>query len=510
MKRFTYFVLAVTAMAVMLTSCRPDNVGPKDDRGGSGIAGAAGDIHPTLDTICKASDYVYFRSMDGSWEVNKCGWENGDSAPSPCPPGQEPWGSLYLYNGYLTPQNGPVSHWLDVSFSLAYGWYVDNTQWEFFIADSLLIDPNTNLPATVNVDWDTRSFLNDARSEWKVQVLVSSLPQPCFDLGARMSISTIDVNGVPSEAFRTTVWAVNSQWNNPNSDLQSNNQFAIRYCPFGCLENQCATATNTVCKKVYTGLTCNSTLGTTVLEADPTGITNPVYNWSNGTHGQSITVSPTSNTTYTVTIVEGSCNKRITTFNVSAINLACQAPDGRADFCPSNLDCRYGQSFNIRNYVRMKNGQPVDWNELVFTYTAVGANKPTVPANWNLAAFNAGQNVTITSADAVTGSGNMGRGEYRIFVYRNGQTTYDDFMTIRVHPTRTSNVATAVCTTGACGYIPGVRICNVPPGQPLNGTSLCVPYNELSPFNIAGLCGSAGGPTDNYLGICGQDPCSGN
>ncbi len=103
--------------------------------------------------------------------------------------------------------------------------------------------------------------------------------------------------------------------------------------------------------------------------------------------------------------------------------------------CESTVDLIPGDTFNIRDYVQFEDDTPVqDWSTVLFTYTEAGANDPTNPPDWNLAAFNAGQPVTITAADAAEGTGNRGDGEYRIYMARTGQSSFDDHMTFRIDP----------------------------------------------------------------------------
>jgi GH25 family lysozyme M1 (1,4-beta-N-acetylmuramidase) len=130
------------------------------------------------------------------------------------------------------------------------------------------------------------------------------------------------------------------------------------------------------------------------------------------------------------------------TFTVKASTGATSTPE--LEFTIYNLDLNPGDTFNIRDYVRPKDGttQPIDWSAVRFTYTEAGANDPTSPANWNLAAFNAGQFVTVTSADAVAG-GNSGAGSFRIYLVRDGQVDFDDHMEIRVDASRQSVVNSA-------------------------------------------------------------------
>lgn len=115
--------------------------------------------------------------------------------------------------------------------------------------------------------------------------------------------------------------------------------------------------------------------------------------------------------------------------------------------CVYNLEVRVGETFNLRDYFHIKDenivGQ-IDWSQVFFTYTALGANSPTSPADWNLANFNAGLPVTITAADASAG-GNSGTGQFRIYIYRSGQSIYDDHMEIRID--NSSNINTVKCPT---------------------------------------------------------------
>ncbi len=518
MKVSTKSIVAVLALGLALFGCRPDKVDPQGQRQGQQIEGAFDDTHPTLDTICKLQDSIRFRSSgDNSYNVNNCDdgdWFNPQIIPCDTSLPPVPWGSFVMYNGYqyVTNPTPDTIHWLDVDFSLSPGIFCDFNNWLFTTDGSIGIDPNTGTPTT-GTDWSSE-VLNPLRNQWKIAIRISDLPYPCFDMAVRLSAVRLSFFAQEIPGSRNNLWAISPGWNIPGSAYEASNEFSIHYCPFACLETtQCNTQTNTVCERVFTGVSCNnntiSNLNSKTLTADASGTASPTYHWSNGATTPSITVNPTVNTSYIVTITDGPCNYRITTYNVNVTNLSCQVPDRRADFCPPTLDVRPGQVFNIRNYVRMRDALAPDWNHLRFTYTQVGANAPTNTPDWNLAAFNAGQSVTVTTNDQLSGRGNIARGEYRVFIYRLGETTYDDYMTIRVHPSRTSNLLTAVCTTNACGYIPGVRVCNVPPGNPSGAATVCAGYSELSNY-ITGVCGSNGGNPGNYLGACGANPCGGN
>ncbi len=513
MKTIVKSMAVALAVSLALFGCRPDKVGPNDAENDKHIAGMENE-HATLDTICKYADSVHFHSVPSTHAginfpasdlVNKCASPNQPSAFL-CTTQQQRWGSFVIYNGYEYILNQPPKHWLDIDFNLASLWQCSLTDWDFYTGTLIPIDANTGFPV-LGTDWSLS--LSPARNQWKLRIPVEELPLPCFEMACRLSVHRLKNNSILPGSV-TTLWSQNPNWNNTNSEFESSSIFTIRYCPFACLD-VCVTATNTVCKEVFTGITCSNTLNSTTLTADTAGIgLAATFLWSNGATTSSIVVSPTSTTTYTVDIKKGDCTRRTTTYNVKVTNVACSVPDPRVDFCPGYLDVRPGMSFNIRNYVRMRNLQSVDWNNVQFTYTAVGANLPTNTPDWNLAAFNAGQAITVLSTDCNTGRGNVARGEYKIFVYRNGESTYDDFMTIRVHPTRTSNVVTATCGNSTlCGYIPGIKVCDVPPGSPGGGTNVCVPYTNLNSY-INGVCGSTGANSGNYLGVCGASPCGPN
>ncbi|MFQ5568664.1 MAG: DUF5666 domain-containing protein [Rhodothermales bacterium] len=122
---------------------------------------------------------------------------------------------------------------------------------------------------------------------------------------------------------------------------------------------------------------------------------------------------------------------------------------GKLEFCQGNIDLNIGDTFNIRDYVRIGgSNDPVDWSQVFFTYTEAGANDPTVPPDWNLSAFNAGTPVTVVSADTAAGTGNQGRGQYRVYVVRQGEAAFDDDVTFRIDDERDSEAEDARCDQG--------------------------------------------------------------
>lgn len=128
-------------------------------------------------------------------------------------------------------------------------------------------------------------------------------------------------------------------------------------------------------------------------------------------------------------------------------------------FCASGIDLNVGDTFNIRDYIRHADGTPIsDWSRVFFTYTEAGADDPTVPPDWNLAAFNAGEPVTITAEDAAEGTGNRGDGTYRVYAVRTGQDAPDDDLTLRIDDARESEVDAARCAQAATKAARGAQL----------------------------------------------------
>ncbi len=355
-------------LVALLFGCQPDGVGPSDSGKGKSFDGLVGEDHPVLDTVCKYSDSVFFRSVattnlntnnyaagsvvstgvtwgavtpttytyPASFYVNKCldPDPNGPSVPGPlgyvqgniipCPSQMMKWGHLVMYNGYLYGSQD-TTHWLDVDFSLAVGFLCDLNNWDFAISNTITIDPVTGAPNTQSSDWSTLA-VNPARNQWKVAINVDSLPPNCFDLACRMSVFRLKSNGSPNENFRTTLWAINEEWDNPASEGKSNNEFAIHYCPFGCLEGPAVVPPrlDSTCVNFQVGVPGLPNCVTLNADTAGTGVT---YLWSTGATTQSISVCPTATTNYSVTISVGPRVVKIKKFSVKYSNIRCGNPN---------------------------------------------------------------------------------------------------------------------------------------------------------------------------------------
>ncbi len=248
-----------------------------------------------------------------------------------------------------------------------------------------------------------------------------------------------------------------------------------------------------------TGLGCDPATATTTITVNP----DPTISISGGG-----TICQGGTITLTSSITGGSTN--VTNVGVCTPTASWTTTHPEVEFCTYNLNLTYGQTFNIRDYVHIKDANlrdSVNWSNVYFTYTAAGANDPTNPVNWRLLEFNSGLPVTVTSADNAAGMGNHNQGEYRIYIVRNGQTTFDDHMTIRVNPT-TSDLETAKCDgwVMACLYRDRYGSSG---GTPLANIDVTVTFADGSSqtvrTNNSGQCFAEGRPGNAIITIDNAD-----
>lgn len=507
MKKFKSLFAIVSVLSVFVLACSPDKVRPTQgsDAENPSVANGATDPHPRLDTVCSAYDSIFLMSEVGqSLTINKCNIPGG---MGPCVTTTQ-WGIVEIYSGVDfvdgVYNNGDDVEYLIANFTTNGGFYIDRTTSQFGVS-GYTFDSN-GIPI-IDQDWLV-SIVNPVVNKYQVRRRIDQMPSRCPQLALNLRVVKLNIFSQVVNNSATSLWGYNPQWNNPQDPAYSpTSQFLTPFCAPNCLP----LAQQNICKNVYKGLTCNN--GCTTLSPDMNG-GSYTYSWSTGATTSSIEVCPSSNTAYNVTVLDGGVPVQNVVFDVNVIDAGCAigvTNDPRAKFCTSNIDVKYNMSFNIRDYVTMHDGSTPDWNNLRFTYTVVGANSPTSPADWNLTAFNNGDDVTVTSADVATGTGNVGRGQYRVYIYRQGQTTYDAYVTVRVNNNRTSNVTSAKCNGSNCGFIAGVRICHIPPGNPSGATTNCVTYSQLGQY-ITNYCspgepvGSSSNPGD-YLGNCGANPC---
>jgi hypothetical protein len=528
MTRFNQSVLLFAAMSLLFFGCSPDQVRPQR-QGRQGRPSFEGsEVHGDL-VRCSLAETMTLWGPGETPYPTQCYYFDDQvtftTQPIDCdsiPGGNQPWGKVKIYNGYeivdTDNDNIPDStvNFFVADITLPDGWAIDIARTKFSATNNWTFD-SLGLPQLTGTDWQT-ILVRPQIGQWSLLKPVSGA-NDCFDFAMNLGVVYLDIFTEPVIGSETQLWTHNDEWNNPNNPAYSPiSPYLTHFCVWPC-GVPCQVSDR--CKVTYRNLNCND--GSITLSPSITSSVNQIeYNWSNNEHTANITVNPVVNSTYSVTVLESQECIKVENYNVNVIDVGCNITVlPRVEFCPVNLNLRYNETFNIRNYVRYVNGSPVnavDWDDVIFTYTALGANNPTTPANWHLSDFMAGNNVTTTAADYNTGTGNVARGQYRIYIGRKNQATFDDYMTIRVNNSQPSSRLSAVCSygpvcppggVGAGGSVtPGVKVCAIPPGNPNGGTTICVPYSQLNTYATGYCTGQTLSVVPgNTLGQCGTNPC---
>ena len=190
MKKFFNNIAVLAIAGTVLFGCQADKVAPQEGRSGApSIAGAAGDPHPMLDTLCQTSDTLWlFREDNGSSVVDKCFGAGG--VPVACNPTMPlKWGGLVINEGYLASEN-----YLDCNFWMAPGWFCEFNDWEFSPTNGFGFDQN-GIPV-VTVDWSHR-LVNPVANKWQLRLVVDSLPAGEFDMALRVGAVKLNLLAQP-------------------------------------------------------------------------------------------------------------------------------------------------------------------------------------------------------------------------------------------------------------------------------------------------------------------------
>lgn len=311
MKRFIQSVAAVAMAGLVLVGCQSDNVVPQENKNGNpNLAGALGDPHPMLDTLCQSSDTLWlWREDNGSPVVDKCFGYGG--VPVACSPTQQlKWGGLVMNEGYLNNEN-----FIDCNFWMAPGWFCNFNNWEFGVTNSFTFDQN-GIPVVTN-DW-SNLIVNPVANKWQLRLAVADLPTGEFDLALRVGAVKLNLFGATIPGSATTLWGRNAKWDNTASNSASNSQWVMHFAPARCLEVQ--TPVLASCETFYAGV-----VSCTNISADIAGLSGALtYQWSNGATSPSINVCPTATTTYSVTIKDATGTAvRINEVTVNYVDAAC-------------------------------------------------------------------------------------------------------------------------------------------------------------------------------------------
>lgn len=326
----------------MLFSCTPDKVSPSPEASNSQptLAGSVGDPHPRLDPTCGDSADIYLVGEDGSKEVNRCfrGPMLG-YAQFPCPSGQPGWGSISIMNGLQT---------LVANFSLAPGWYVDQANSNFSTASSFQFDGN-GIPMPSN-DW-SGSNVAPVVNKWQLSVQMDSIGFACFDIAVRLAALKLNLFSGVVPGSNTTLWAYNEEWNDTESRRYNGvSPFLTHWCRSYCPEQW--PAAEAECATIYTGvpeLPSCATIGPEV-----SGTTGSVYyEWSTGETTPTISVCPTTSTSYTVSVQDDMGPVAVKNIAVNVVDAAC----GNGNRAHKVTVCHVppGNPSNVQNIC-------IDWN----------------------------------------------------------------------------------------------------------------------------------------------------
>ncbi|HEX2900939.1 MAG TPA: hypothetical protein VHS96_14555, partial [Bacteroidia bacterium] len=323
MKRIFQSIAVLCFAGIVLAGCQSENVAPQEGSSGKvSLAGAAGDPHPALDTICQSSDTLFlYREDNGSPVVDKCFGVGGVLVPCTATNPMR-WGGLVVSEGYINNENV-----IDCNFWMAAGWYCDGNAWD--VAPTNGFDFDQNGVPTITNDW-TNILVNPVQNKWQLRMAAADVPEGSFDLAVRVSAVRLNLFGAVTPGSETVLWGRNSLWNEPLGKAASNSQWIMHFTPSHCLENQTpAPDTTSICEVVYTGLSCTgNNLNSTVLHpvATESGVVS--FAWDNGATTQDLTVSPTESASYAVTIKVDGVPTHVVVFNVNVIDVSCTITTG--------------------------------------------------------------------------------------------------------------------------------------------------------------------------------------
>ncbi len=317
MKFFQRSTVLLLAMALMLFACSPDNIGPSEDANTPSLAGAAGDPHPRLDTICQIADTMFLvREDNGSAYVDKC-YGLGGARPCGVNDPVLRWGYLEMVEGYLD-----TIGYIDCNFTMAAGWFCDRNNWEFSIASAFQFDQN-GIPLVTN-DWSS-NVVAPAANRWQLRIQTDVLPDPCYSVALRVGALKLNLFGAPIAGSATILWGKNRNWNVPGHPANSISPWLQNFCPLRCLQ-QAPIPVDSSCVAFYSGI---SELACTDISANTTGLSGTLsYEWSTGATTSSISVCPTATTDYTVTISSNGTPVLINLVTVNYVNAACGNGNG--------------------------------------------------------------------------------------------------------------------------------------------------------------------------------------
>ncbi len=314
-----------------------------------------------------------------------------------------------------------------------------------------------------------------------------------------------------------------------------------------------------------------NTMDTKTLTADSTGAgAAATYLWSNGATTRSISVSPATTTAYTVTVKKGACDIRTTSYNVNVIDVACLLTVNSSSQVTQAVSFgSFNGGQRITNQLSAQGVSSVTANgginqawifnsaaptggdtdlgtpNQAFGGPGIGAGGSTSnntalgkliiiqensgapddngsggSLNFNFASPRKVTSIKLVDFDGTGSTIRLTRSNGSVVTIPIPATGDNGVVTMTLNTTNVTQLRVRMNGSGAvagfttettvCGgstQVPGVRVCDVPPGCPNGASTVCVESDDLHMY-IDGVCGSStSGKPGSYLGACGSKPC---
>ncbi|MBI4931866.1 MAG: gliding motility-associated C-terminal domain-containing protein [Bacteroidetes bacterium] len=312
-----------------------------------------------------------------------------------------------------------------------YSWTTGST------SSAITVSPTTTTSYTVI---ETNACGTDTA---KITVLVN--PSPLVFISGNTSICSDDSTTLTVSGGTTYLWSNGSTATSVVLNPSSTSSYSVLVSNTkGC------TGTNSVSVTVYpnpaTTISGNNTLcigDNTTLSASGGGI----YQWNNGTTGAMITVSPSSTTSYSVTVTSANGCTSSTSDTVSVFPAPTTSISGITNFCQGQMTTlcasgggNYSWSTGATTSSIVVNNSGT-YSVVVSIGSCADSASASIIVNPNPIA-NAGTNVTITAGSTTTLSASGGT----IYSWSNGETT----SSIIVSPPITSVYCVTVIDSNGC------------------------------------------------------------
>jgi|GEM_PF-2047828 len=225
MKSLSKSLIIMLATALVVFSCKPDNVNPNSNDSSQedtpSLAGAAGDAHPSLDPQCGPRMPVKLAKAGGGLDVD---WgQFGPPAPGTA------WGSGEMFNGI--DENGVPT--LAMDLTAAFSWSILECDYLIDEPQNIMLDQNTGLPSTAQGNtnnWETKVLPSGGLNAWQMRYDLSNAPS-CYNVAIRLKVGYLDFLGGVAAPSITEVWIFNDGW---VAGSGTASEYLFNYCTAPC------------------------------------------------------------------------------------------------------------------------------------------------------------------------------------------------------------------------------------------------------------------------------------